>query len=180
MTRFLFPFGIRNTSDSYVLISVVRPLWREDGLSFVSAAGPCQRSLSRVLVLWDLSPYFTVSDLRLPFSSPPTTRRVTVEVFDPTSTRGQADSCYIAVARTTQKRQFYCCVAQTTQKTSHVIAKYCWSVTSLRLRGSVLTEPLPRNGLHSPVVPLLVRVFGCFCGLIVLAWRKYAKVCTCT
>jgi hypothetical protein len=57
------------------------------GLSFVSAAGPCQRSLSRVLVPWDLSPYFTVPDLRIPFSSPPTTRRVTVEVFDPASTR---------------------------------------------------------------------------------------------
>jgi hypothetical protein len=36
---------------------------------------------------WDSRPYFTVSDLRLPFSSPPTTRRVTVEVFDPVSTR---------------------------------------------------------------------------------------------
>jgi hypothetical protein len=30
---------------------------------------------------------FTVSDLRLPFSSPPTTLRDTVEVFDPTFTR---------------------------------------------------------------------------------------------
>jgi hypothetical protein len=40
--------------------------------------------LSRVRVPWDLRPYFTVSDLRLPFSSPPTTRRVTVEVFDRT------------------------------------------------------------------------------------------------
>jgi hypothetical protein len=29
----------------------------------------------------------TVSDSRLPFSSPPTTRRATVEVFDPASTR---------------------------------------------------------------------------------------------
>jgi hypothetical protein len=57
------------------------------GLSFVCAAGPCQRSLSRVLVPWDLRPYFTVSDLRLPFSSPLTTCRVTVEVFDPASTR---------------------------------------------------------------------------------------------
>jgi hypothetical protein len=56
-------------------------------LSFVCAPGPCQRSLSRVLVPWDLRPYFTVSDLRLPFSSPPTTRRLMVEVFDPTSTR---------------------------------------------------------------------------------------------
>jgi hypothetical protein len=57
------------------------------GLSFVCAAGPCQRSLSWVRVPWDLRPYFTVSDLRLPFSSPPTTSRVTVEVIDPASTR---------------------------------------------------------------------------------------------
>jgi hypothetical protein len=56
------------------------------GLSFVCAAGPCQRSHSRVLVPWDLRPYFTVSDLKLPISSPLTTRRVTVEVFDPAST----------------------------------------------------------------------------------------------
>jgi hypothetical protein len=34
---------------------------------------PCQRSLSRVRVPWDSRPYFTISDLRLPFSSPPTT-----------------------------------------------------------------------------------------------------------
>jgi hypothetical protein len=52
------------------------------GLSFVYAAGFCQHSLSRVQV-----PCFTVSDLRLPFSSPPTTRRVTMEVFDPAFTR---------------------------------------------------------------------------------------------
>jgi hypothetical protein len=57
------------------------------GLSFVCAAGPCQRNLSWVRVPWDLRPYFTVSHVRLPFSSPPTTRRVTVEVFDPASTR---------------------------------------------------------------------------------------------
>jgi hypothetical protein len=40
------------------------------GLYFVHAAGPRQRRLSR---------FFTVSDFRLPFSSPPMTRRVTVE-----------------------------------------------------------------------------------------------------
>jgi hypothetical protein len=57
------------------------------GLSFVYAVGPCQRSLSWVQVPWDSQQYFTVSDLRLPFSSPPTTRRFTVEVFDPASTR---------------------------------------------------------------------------------------------
>jgi hypothetical protein len=47
----------------------------------------CQHSLSQVSVPWDSWTYFTVSDLRLSFSSPPTTRRVTVEVFDPASTR---------------------------------------------------------------------------------------------
>jgi hypothetical protein len=53
------------------------------GLSFVYAAGPCQHNLSRVQVPSYSRPYFSVSDLRLPFSSPPMTRRVTVEVFDP-------------------------------------------------------------------------------------------------
>jgi hypothetical protein len=57
------------------------------GLSFVYAAGSCPNSLSRVLVPWDLRPYYTVSDLKLPFSSPPTTRRVTMEVSDPAATR---------------------------------------------------------------------------------------------
>jgi hypothetical protein len=57
------------------------------GLSFLYAAGPHQCSLSRLRFPWDSWQYFTVSDLRLPFSSPPTTRRVTVEVFEPASTR---------------------------------------------------------------------------------------------
>jgi hypothetical protein len=67
------------------------------GLSFVCAAGPFQRSLSRVRVPWDLRPYFIVSQLRLPFSLPPTTRRVTVEVFDPASTRVRYYSGFQAV-----------------------------------------------------------------------------------
>jgi hypothetical protein len=57
------------------------------GLSFTIAAGPSQRSHSQVRAPWDLRLNFTVSDLRLPISSPPTTRRVTVEVFDPATTR---------------------------------------------------------------------------------------------
>jgi hypothetical protein len=156
---------------------------RRTGLPLKIAASPRQRSHSRVRVPWNSQSYFTVSDSRIPFSSPPTTRRVTVKVFDPASTWDspglQADSCYIAAAWTTQGTQFYCCVAQTTQKTSHVIAKYCWSVTSLRLRGSVFTEPLLRSGLYNLVVPLLVCVLlrnGCFCGSTVLAWGKYATI----
>jgi hypothetical protein len=57
------------------------------GLSFVYGAGPCQCNLSRVRVPSNSWPYFTLSDLRLPFSSPPTTHRVTVEAFEPPSTR---------------------------------------------------------------------------------------------
>jgi hypothetical protein len=82
MTRYLL------LCDSYGLVLGGTLSDERTGLSFLCAAGPCQRSLFRVRVPWDLRPYFTVSDLRLPFSSPPTTRRVTVEVFDPASTRG--------------------------------------------------------------------------------------------
>jgi hypothetical protein len=76
----------------YCLTVTVLFLWgvlsdERTGLSFVYAAGSRQRSLSRVWVPWISRPYFTVSVLRLPFSSPPTTRSVTVEVFDPASTR---------------------------------------------------------------------------------------------
>jgi hypothetical protein len=95
------------------------------GLSFVCAAGPCQRSLSRVLVPWDLRPYFTVSDLRLPFLSPPTTRRVAVEVFDPASTWVRSTehgrSSHIASERTFRKHRlyhlfYYCVTSQCTRK----------------------------------------------------------------
>jgi hypothetical protein len=53
------------------------------GLSFTIAPGPRQSSHFRVRVPWDSLPYFTLSDSRLPFSLPPTIRRVTVGVLDP-------------------------------------------------------------------------------------------------
>jgi hypothetical protein len=55
---------------------------KRTGLSFTIVPGPRQRRHFRVRLLWDSLPYFTVSDSRLPFPSPPATRRVTVEVFD--------------------------------------------------------------------------------------------------
>jgi hypothetical protein len=57
------------------------------GLSFIIAAGPRLRSHFRVRVPLDSWTYFTVSVSRLPFSSPPTTRKATVQVFDPASSR---------------------------------------------------------------------------------------------
>jgi hypothetical protein len=62
-------------------------------LSFTIPPGPRQRSYFRVRVPRDSWPYFTVSDSRLPFSSPPTTRRVTVEVFNLASTRESIFEC---------------------------------------------------------------------------------------
>jgi hypothetical protein len=45
--------------------------------------------------------------------------------------------------------------ADHTENTSHVMAKHCWDVMSLYLCRSVFNEPLPRSGLHNPIVPLL-------------------------
>jgi hypothetical protein len=66
-TRFLFLHGIRNTSDSYVLDSMGRLSDERTGLSFVCAAGPCQRSLSRVVVPWDLRPILLSQIWDFPF-----------------------------------------------------------------------------------------------------------------
>jgi hypothetical protein len=80
------------------------------GLSFRIAAGPRQRSDSRVRVPRDSQPYFNLSDLKLPFSSPPATRMATVEVFDPASTREilarLISSLYNSFARTDYKTPF--------------------------------------------------------------------------
>jgi hypothetical protein len=64
-----------------------RFLWLEDGSVIYNCCWPRQRRHSRVRVPRDSRSYFTVSDSRLPFSLLPTTRRITVEVFDPASTR---------------------------------------------------------------------------------------------
>jgi hypothetical protein len=62
-----------------------------------------------LLALGTRRPYFTVSDLRLLFPSTPMPRKVTVEVFEPASTRRiLQESRYIASARTAQRTPFYC------------------------------------------------------------------------
>jgi hypothetical protein len=104
MTRYLLLF------DSYGLDLGGALSDERTGLSSVYAAGPCPRSLSRSRIPWDSRPYITVSDFRLPLSSPPTTRRVTVEIFDPASRRGShslagCSSCTASV-RTQQKISF--------------------------------------------------------------------------
>jgi hypothetical protein len=115
------------------------------GLSFVCAAGPCQSILSRVLVPWDLRPYFTVSDLRLPF------RRLLR--LAGSRWRYSTPPPHGSLPRLFWESR-YIAAAWTTEKTCHVVSIHCY-VTS-PLSGSVFTEPLLRNGLHNPVVPLLL------------------------
>jgi hypothetical protein len=79
-------------SDSCRFVDLGRPLWREH----VSTVCNCY---------WPTRSNFTLSDLRLPFSSPPTTRRVTVEVFDPAPTLMIARLCLML--RPTVSRPLY-------------------------------------------------------------------------
>jgi hypothetical protein len=73
MTRYLLLF------DSYCLVFCGAPSLMRGQVRHLHILLALASAVSR--------PHFTVSDLRLPFSPPPTTRRVTVEVFDPASTR---------------------------------------------------------------------------------------------
>jgi hypothetical protein len=93
------------------------------GLLFATAAGSRQRSHSRGT--WDSQPYFTVSDSRLPFSSPPTTRRDTVEVFDPASTRDMnRSSLHNSLYILPVTMENVCCLSVATE--THLVLN--WSV----------------------------------------------------
>jgi hypothetical protein len=116
------------------------------GLSFVYAAA----GRFRVRVPWYSRPYFTVSDLRLPFSSPPTTRRVTVEIFEPASTRVNQLRWILYILGTDHA-----------QKTHHCVVAW--------------RRPHRKHSfLYCCVCELLSN--GCLCGSAVLAWSKYATV----
>jgi hypothetical protein len=85
----------------YYLTVTVLFLWgalsdERTSLSLAYAAGLCQRSFSRVRV-----PYFTVSDLRLPFSSPSTARRVTVDRIEVTTSSSSSIIVCLFVAAET-------------------------------------------------------------------------------
>jgi hypothetical protein len=89
--------GIKHPSGAYdkicITVRQLRICWcMVPSLSFTIAAGARQRSHSRVGVPWNSRPNFTVSDSRLSFSSPPTTCRAAVVVFDPASESSRVGS----------------------------------------------------------------------------------------
>jgi hypothetical protein len=81
--------GIKHRSGAYdqIFIIVWRLLVCWFGAPSLARGRVCRLQLLLALASAVIFSYFTVSDSRLPFSSPPTTRRVTVEVFDPAFTR---------------------------------------------------------------------------------------------
>jgi hypothetical protein len=86
--------GTKHPSGAYdqilIIVWQLRVCWF--GAPSLTRGRVCRLQLLLVLasavIFGSESPIFTVSDSRLPFSSRPTTRRVTVEVFVPASTRG--------------------------------------------------------------------------------------------
>jgi hypothetical protein len=95
-TAWLVYYRLSVTSPSLILrptVSRLVYLWKKTpvcvalsdertGLSFTVAPGSRQPSHFYVRVSWDSLPYFTLSDSRLPVSSPLTTRKVTIDVSD--------------------------------------------------------------------------------------------------
>jgi hypothetical protein len=121
MTRYLLLF------DSYGVVFVGRPLWRENGSVFCICCWPSPAQSFSGPSPWISPPYFTVSVLRLPFSSPPTTRRVTVEVFDPASTRQSEDANIYKTSVRTSQETHYVSATETVRLMSfgEIIAVYC-------------------------------------------------------
>jgi hypothetical protein len=111
------------------------------GLSFTTAAGPRQSSHSRVRV-----PYFTVSDSILPFSSPPTTRRATVGIYESEScitTDGQLANLSSNKAPVWGLGPYF---------------YYCQTVADLLMWGALSDD---RTGLPFTIAPdPLQRIFG--------------------
>jgi hypothetical protein len=133
-------------------------------LSFTIDAGSRQRSHSRIPVPWYSWPGFTVSDSRLLFSSPPTTLRATVEVFEPASTRGftVSDSRFPFSSPPTTRRRTECRSPPQSVRLLlrlFVVMDACFGEPLPKngpfrvhfYRVNVLTEPLSNNGhiLHN-------------------------------
>jgi hypothetical protein len=97
------------------------------GLSFTIAFGPRQLSHSRVRVPWDSWSYFSVSHSRFPSSSPPTTRRVTVEIFDPNSKRDSTEWLLMI---------FVSFVTRYEQRTEHTFERFVSCNLRIRCHGN--------------------------------------------
>jgi hypothetical protein len=143
------------------------------GLSFPIATCPRQRSHFRVGVHWDSRPYFTVSDSRLLFSSPPTTRRATVEVFDPASTRLM--NALSSLTRGEPKLVCYYLFHPLQRNVCESRGNALISTSLFVATEHAFSEPLPSNGLfrHNIDLPYLSR-FGTPVNITLVAHKAAA------
>jgi hypothetical protein len=165
----------------YSLTVTVLFLWsslsdERTGLSFVYAAGPCQRSLSRVRGPWDSRPYFTLSDLRLPVSSPLTTRRLTVEVFNPASPR----ACLLVILETS----LYICGTDNRENTYYyrdMLPRKCLANSlGLYCHSRVFIAPLPSTGHGADHIESTSSVVGWLCNVATICsavHREHSSYC---
>jgi hypothetical protein len=112
----------------------------------------------------------------VPFSSSPTVRRATVEVFEPASTRGELTVLCIAVARTTQNLSLICknrCVTKQlfTEDQAPIFVwgtphrKHIQNIVSQRFLccyRDVFTLLMHRDGKYSIVILVFVVMITCF------------------
>jgi hypothetical protein len=149
-------------------------------------------ALARVVFLGSESfgtrDHILLSDLRLPFSSLPTTRRFTVEVYDRASARvlycSIWVSCYIRSRRTYRENTFQ----------SRIHGNVCLSPRDglfprIYLHENLLTEPLLNNGhmrhnviLHYHCCENIISSICLYDSLskVLIAVLKYSVLFTCT
>jgi hypothetical protein len=136
------------------------------GLTFIYAAGPYQRNFSLVRAPWVSRPYFTVSHLRLPFLSPPTTRRVTEPLI--IIRHGPHRK------HPPQLSELLCNLATSCSKAHGEHSSHCCVFA-----GTCLSSRCLETGCIAPLFYCCVLVLlsnGCFCDSTILAWRKYAAI----
>jgi hypothetical protein len=141
-------------SDSCEFVDAGRSLWWEDGSVVCNCCWPLPaQSFSR--------PYFAVSDLRLPFSSPPATRRAAVDVFDPPPHGIELNSKFVPLItpwnRLRRKHRF--------QQFLYCIVPHCCR--------DVFTAPLHSNGRGADHRKYRFQHILCCCLLICCCGNLY-------
>jgi hypothetical protein len=141
MTRYLLLF------DSYGLVFAGLPSLTSGRVCLLYmllalASAVCLGSES----LWTRD-HITVSDLRLPFSTPPTTRGVTVKVLDPASTRG-TDNSKLAPLITPRHGPYR------KHRSSVAVKLFPWEHGIAYRRTAIYFPPPPRAILVTPSFPV--------------------------
>jgi hypothetical protein len=152
--------GIKHLSGAHDQIFItVRELWvcfkgrslsREDGLSFTIAAGPRQRSHSRVRVPWDSRPYFTVET------------SLFVSSYD---SQGFGEGTH---TNTKDSLNFCCCIASGWTRRKHSFHRYANNTTIVACLFVAVGTCLPR----------LCLAMNVYSDSTIPAFRRHVTICS--